>query len=71
MVEGKDGAIHALRVMHWHQLYPLHGHQVSFSLYSPDAPSYMIEYIIAGTINVVASAGARSVTFGTGVSNKI
>ncbi|TKX25556.1 tRNA ligase-like protein 2 [Elsinoe australis] len=65
---GKDNTLHALVVMA--QLSPDHGWQVKYSLDFPGAPSGAIESVVMHALKYVGDAGAESVTFGGGASNK-
>ncbi|KAL3423405.1 aspartyl-tRNA synthetase [Phlyctema vagabunda] len=64
--QGTDGIIHAIVVLH--QLSPVNGYQVKFSLEFPGAPSGTIESLILFAMKsiTVVDPDTKQVTFGTG-----
>jgi len=69
---GKDaGPIHAVVVLH--QLAPINGYQIKFSLEFPGAPSGTIESLLLHSLRSLVSADASCsrVTFGTGALPQI
>jgi len=53
------------------QLAPENGFQIKYSLEFPDAPSGAIEMIIQHALRSAASAGAKTVTFGSGAVDSL
>lgn len=64
--EDPQGEVVGLVVMH--QLSPEHGYQIKFALDFPGSPSGTIESLITQSIQSLAKAGVRNVTFGAGAT---